>query len=140
MIEISEKVEIKKSEEIDNVDRDDEQVYVEDLNCDEAEADVEPEHDEKTVDNAIKDDQEVKERKGEAMNQDGDAQEMEKVDPFDALMGQSEKHQPSETVAQDDEVFEKEALGEDVGETVERNQPISISSSRENEQDLVCLE
>merc|ERR1719458_1127028 len=66
------------------------------------------------------------------MNQDGDAQEMEKVDPFDALMDQSEKHQPSETVAQDDEVFEKEALGEDGGETVERNQPISISSSREN--------
>merc|ERR1719209_1811950 len=47
-------------------------------------------------------------------------------------MGQSEKHQSSETVAQDDEVFEKEALGEDGGETVERNQPISISSSREN--------
>merc|ERR1719350_994967 len=126
-VKVSEKVEIKKSEEMNNVDRDDEQVYVEDLKCDEAEADVEPEHDEKTVDNAIKDDQDVKESK-EAMNQNGDDQE----NPFDALVDQSEKHQPSETVAQDDEVFEKEALGEDAGKAMERSRPISVSSSREN--------
>ena len=131
-VEVGDEVEIKKSEEMNNVDRDDGQDYVEDLKCDEAEADVEPEHDEKTVDNAIKDDQEVKESKGEAMNQNGDDQEMGKKDPFDALVDQSEKHQPSEIVAQDDEVFEKEALAEDMGKAMDRSRPISVSSSREN--------
>merc|ERR1719507_2089403 len=131
-VEVGDKVEIKKSEEMKNVDRDDGQDYVEDLKCDEAEADVEPEHDEKTVDNAIKDDQAVKESKGEAMNQNGDDQEMGKKDPFDALVDQSEKHQPSETVAQDDEVFEKEALAEDTGKAMDMSRPISVSSSREN--------
>merc|ERR1712012_1260109 len=123
--EVSEKVEIKNTEDMENVDRCDEQVHVEDLNCDEAEADVEPEHDE-TVDNAIKDDQEVEESKGESANQNVDDQD--KKDPFDALVDQSEEHQLSETVAQDDEVFENQ----DTGKPVESNRPISISSSREN--------
>jgi len=129
-VEVSEKVEIEKPE--DNVDGDNEKVDVEDLKCDEAEADVEPEHDEKTVDNAIKDDQEGKESSGEATNQSDNEEEIGMKDPFDALVDQSEKHQSSETVAQDDEVFEKEALGDDTVKAAERSQPISISSSREN--------
>ena len=121
--EVSEKVQIKKSEEMENVD--DEQINVEDLKRDEAEADVEPDHD---VDNTIKDDQEVEESKREAANQNLDEQETGKKDPFDALIDQSVKHQPSETVAQDDEVFENE----DTGKVVESNGHISISSSQEN--------
>merc|ERR1719397_1401775 len=132
-VEISE-IKKKSVEMEDKVDsRDEVKVDVEDLKCDDAEADVEPEHDEKTVDNEIKDDQEgnMDEVKGEVLNQ-SDVDDQGKKDPFDALVDQSVKHQPSETVAQDDEVFEKETVGDDTREARERSQPISISSSREN--------
>ena len=134
-VEISE-IKKKSVEMEDKVDsRDEVKVDVEDLKCDDAEADVEPEHDEKTVDNEIKDDQEgnMDEVKAEALNQsDVDDQEMGKNDPFDALVDQSVKHQQSKTVAQDDEVFEQETVGDESREARERSQPISISSSREN--------
>merc|ERR1719397_1191339 len=134
-VEISEikKQSVEMEDKVDS--RDEVKVDVEDLKCDDAEADVEPEHDEKTVDNEIKDDQEgnMDEVKAEALNlSDVDDQEMGKKDPFDALVDQSVKHQPSETVAQDNEVFEKETVGDDTREARERSQPISISSSREN--------
>jgi len=136
--ETSEQVEIKKPEEMDEVNE--EQVDVAELKCDDAEADIEPEHDEKTVDNQIKDDQGVEgmnDSKGGEINPSEDDQQTMK-DPFDALVDQSAKHQQSETVvgkkAQDDDVFENpaESLGEGTGKAMERAQPISVSSSKEN--------
>ena len=136
--ETSEQVEIKKPEEMDEVNE--EQVDVAELKCDDAEADIEPEHDEKTVDNQIKDDQGVEgmnDSKGGEINPSEDGQQTMK-DPFDALVDQSAKHQQSETVvgkkAQDDDVFENpaESLGEGTGKAMERARPISVSSSKEN--------